>query len=157
MRMSMTDLQEIADRMAIEARLIRYVNANDADDWEGMVECFADDASWGDGPAETREALLERFSTMRTRSSNIMPIDRVRTAQHLITNVEIELDGDVATSTCAATAYLVGPRGENEVLLVRGIVYTDRLVRNERGWLIQNRKHQLKWMYEGDLVAGSAS
>lgn len=152
----MTDLQQIADRIEIEARLIRYVNANDADDWEGMVDCFAEGASWGDGQPETREALLERFSTMRTRSSNIMPIDRVRTAQHLISNVEITLDGDVAMSTCAATAYLVGPRGDDEILLVRGIVYTDRLVRTDRGWLIQNRHHQLKWMYEGDLVAGSA-
>ncbi|MDF3309653.1 nuclear transport factor 2 family protein [Rhodococcus sp. T2V] len=137
-----------SDRAAIEAVLIRYVNANDADDWAGMTACFTESARWGDLPPQGRAGLLERFSTMRTRAAEMMPIDDVRSAQHAVSNVEITVDGDTATSYCLATAYLLGPRGDREVLLVRGITYRDYLVRTDEGWLIDHRQHQLNWMFE---------
>lgn len=147
-------LQELLDRSAIEEVLIRYVNRNDANDWDGMVQCFTEDGGWAHDPGAGRAKLREGFSRMREMSSTMMPIDRVERCQHAVSNVEIKIDGDTATAFCLARAYLYGPRGDDYVMLVRGITYTDRLVRTAEGWLIKERAHDLVWMFEAPPVEG---
>jgi hypothetical protein len=151
------EVKALLDRSAIEAVQVRYVNANDADDWDGMAQCFAEDGRMGEGSAVGPAALRENFSGMRARSTTLMPLDRVVRTQHLIANSEAEVQGDIATAFCAATAYIVGERDGAEVLLVRGITYTDDFVRTAEGWRIKKRQHALKWMYEANTVEAKQS
>lgn len=139
------ELQQLIDKAAIHEALIRYTNANDADDWAAMAACFAENGRFGSNVG--RAALAESFSGMRTRARG-MNVDAVDQGIHLLSNIEIKVDGDHAKSYCAAVVYLLAHRGEQVVLLVRGITYHDDFERTNGQWLIASRTHSLKWMYE---------
>jgi len=163
-------LRDLLDRDAIERLLIRYCNATDAGDWDAVAECFAEDGGWAHRPGEGRERLRETFKQMFMRRSapapstastplnpatQVAPIDRVEKEQHILSNIEIDVDGDTASSFCAARVYIVGGRGEEPVLLMRGITYTDQLVRTAEGWKIKERAHYLVWMAETTPIEGA--
>src|SRR6188472_4033512 len=86
------ELQALADRFEIHELLARYARAVDDHDWDLYRSVFTDDAyidyrSAGgiDGPRDVVAAFLEEAFA------------GITWAQHYITNVEIELDGDAAT------------------------------------------------------------
>lgn len=138
-------LQEMLDKSAIHETLIRYVNANDADDWPAMAACFTENGRMGSSIG--RAALTELFSGMRSRGT-LMGVDVIDRGMHMVTNVEIKVEGERARSYCAALIYLTAHRGSDVVLLVRGVTYTDELAKEDGRWRIASRTHSLKWMYE---------
>ena len=142
---SETRLSNLLDRDEIASALVRYCNANDADDWEGMASVFV---------AEGREARAEAFSHIREMATKLMPIEHIDREQHILSNVEISVDGDAASSFSAARVYIVGTRGGEPVLLMRGITYTDRWVRAADRWKIAEREHHLVWMTETKPIEG---
>ncbi|MDF3309656.1 nuclear transport factor 2 family protein [Rhodococcus sp. T2V] len=146
------DLQDYLDRAAIEAVLVRYVNSNGRDDFDAMAECFTVDGGMGDGPPAGRDGLRERFASIRSRSLPLWQVDAIHRTQHLLTNVEIHLRGDEATSFCGAFTTIVATRDNQDIVVQRGITYTDDFVRTPEGWRIRKRIHDLKWETEGDLV-----
>ncbi|GAA2848998.1 hypothetical protein GCM10010472_02410 [Pseudonocardia halophobica] len=149
------DLRLHLDRAAIQAVLVRYVNANGADDFDGMAACFAEDGGMEGGQSGGRAALRERFSTIRPRSCVMWSVDKIVKTQHLLTNVEIDVQKDDATSFCGATTYVLAERAGEPLVIVRGITYTDTFVRSEdEGWLIKNRTHDLIWSYETPALTG---
>ncbi len=60
---------------------------------------------------------------------------------HLTGNVLIDLDADGALVESQALVHLVLDQG----VRVRGVFYSDRLVRVEGGWRIQDRRHRAGW------------
>ena len=163
-------LRYLLDRAEIERLLIRYCNATDAGDWDAVADCFAEDGGWAHRPGEGREQLRETFKQMFTRRSaatpsppttspkpatRLAPIDRVEKEQHVLSNIEVDIADDTASSFCAARVYIVGGRGEDAVLLMRGITYTDQLVRTPEGWKIKERAHHLVWMAETTPIEGA--
>lgn len=138
-------LRELLDRDSIERLLIRYCNANDADDWDGMASVYVEDG---------RSERAKRFSGIREIATTMMPIDHIDREQHILSNVEITIDGDTASAFSAARVYVVGTRGPTDIMLTRGITYTDRLVRTHEGWKIEDRKHHLVWMTESTPIEG---
>lgn len=146
------ELQEHLDRAAIEAVLVRYVNSNGRDDFDAMADCFTEDGGMGDGPPEGRASLRQRFATIRTRSLGLWNVDVIHRTQHLLTNVEVDVRGDEASSFCGAFTTIVADRDGDQIVIQRGITYTDDFVRTAEGWKIQNRIHDLKWETEGNLV-----
>lgn len=142
----MTDkLQDLFDRDEIEQLLIRYCNANDSDDWDGMASVFTE---------EQRTERAERYSKIRTLATTLMPIEKIKVEQHMLSNIEIKVDGDTATAFSACRVYIVGTRGDEPVMLIRGITYTDELVRTAEGWRIKERVHYLVWMTETKPIEG---
>ncbi|MET0896028.1 MAG: nuclear transport factor 2 family protein [Acidimicrobiia bacterium] len=139
-------IQDLLDRDEIERLLIRYCNTNDADDWAGMASCYVE---------EGREARTEGFSKIRDIATTMMPIDHIDHEQHIVSNVEITLDGDTASSFCAARVYIVGTLADEPHFLMRGITYKDKLVRTSEGWRISERAHHLEWMIESKPVEGA--
>ncbi|MET0830392.1 MAG: nuclear transport factor 2 family protein [Microbacterium sp.] len=150
------DLEQHLDRAAIEAVLVRYVNSNGRDDFDAMAECFTENGGMGDGPPEGRARLRERFATIRARTLAMWNVEVIHRTQHLLTNVEIELRGDEATSFCSAFTSIVAERNGTPVLIQRGITYTDRFIRTDEGWRIRHRTHDLKWETEGVFVTKHA-
>ncbi|HEY1280822.1 MAG TPA: nuclear transport factor 2 family protein [Acidimicrobiales bacterium] len=137
-----------SSRAAIDAVLRRYFWGIDSQQRAVVLACFADDARirYGrgheargideirrlfEGGAVAREIGLEITSTM-----------------HTVSAVEIELDGDRATSVLAAVAHLVGERDGAGRIVVRGLRYEDALCRRDNGWKIVDRHHSALWMYE---------
>jgi SnoaL-like domain len=67
-------------------------------------------------------------------------------SQHMITNHDIQIAGDTATSR----VYVFNPMGKRRedgqlALFFMGGYYVDRLVRTPRGWRIAQRTEELSW------------
>jgi len=135
-------LQEISDRLEVQALMIRYARSIDTQDYELLDSCFTPDAhvdytqSGGTkGPYPEVRAWLEKalapFATM----------------MHFIGNTTIEFDGDKASSR----TYVINPMGFPNPdgtlhMFTVGAHYVDKLVRTDQGWRIAERIEEAVYM-----------
>ena len=136
--MSDADARALADKLEIHEQLARYARGVDEHDWDLYRSVFTDDAfidySSAGAIAGSREEvvafLAEGFAT-------------IPWAQHYITNVEIELDGDRAR--VRAMFYnpmqLPGVDGSSAC----GGYYFHDFVRTAGGWKSQRLVEQNRW------------
>jgi len=61
----------------------------------------------------------------------------------------VTVTGDTTTADSFAVAHLILEEGP---ILVRGLRYRDRLVRERSGWRIARREHQALWQYNAESV-----
>ena len=134
-------LESLADRLAIEEALARYCRAIDFGEWDVLDTVF------------TRDAVLDytssggirgAFPEVKAWLAKVLPLFPVR--QHYVTNREITLRGDEATSS----AYLYNPMGRRRDdggadLFFTGGVYRDRWRRTPDGWRIVERIETEIW------------
>ena len=141
----MTDLQALADRIAIDDLLTRYTVAVDTFDWDRLDDVFTPDAqidytesggTSGSFP-EVKKWLFEKLP-MFTR------------LQHYLTQMDVTVDGDEAR----VAAYFHNPMaidgadGSTFFLEVGGI-YHHELVRTPAGWRSRRLHEQLVWDRRG--------
>lgn len=140
-------LQRLEDRAAITDVCLRYATALDTRDWQLLRTCFTPDAvtHYGPGPA------LEGYDAFERVSREWMPA-QVR-SQHLIANVAVEVDGDVASSSCYVRADHVHEELPGEHLEFVGR-YLDELVRTGEGWRIRHRRFEIFWTHGRGEVLG---
>lgn len=133
--MAKITLEEIADRLEIDALLTRYATGLDTKDWDLWASCFVDDAfidyeSAGGIKGKKAEirAWLEKTFEMFSMT------------QHIVGNRVIEIDGDRATARSAFYNPMGLPDGEGGMkLFFDGGYYNDKLVRTDEGWKIEER------------------
>jgi len=141
-------LQEIADRLSIEAVLSRYAWALDAKEFGKLDQVFTPDAELDYTTAGGIKGSYPEVKAWLTRVLAFFPA-----YQHLVTNKEITIDGDTATSR----AGFYNPMGHDRADGTRvyfhcGGEYRDQLVRTPDGWRIRNRFEQTIWM-DGEMPA----
>lgn len=132
---------EINDRLAIEDLLKRYCRAIDDGDWELLDTVFTPDALVD---YTSSGGIRGQYPEIRAWLAQVLPQFAVR--QHMVTNLDIRLDGDRATS-CASLYNPMGwkqPDGSVRLFFVGGY-YMDRLVRTPQGWRIVERIEQQTW------------
>lgn len=130
-----------ADRQAIIRLLTSYARAVDTKDWDRYERVFTPDAvidytssggirgTRGEARAWVAEAL-EIFSM----------------TQHIVTNHDISVDGDTATSYADFYNPLGRPDGAGGLtLLFVGGAYRDQLRRTGDGWRITHRVEDMFW------------
>ena len=132
------ELQALLDKQSIYEVLVRYCRGVDRCDEELISSAFHadsyDDHGYWKGPG--RE--LAPFLADRLRKAN-------SATTHSITNVLIELDGDLARSEAQVHATLIR-RGSNPVEVdVVGARYLDRFSRRANTWRIDRRTVVLDW------------
>jgi hypothetical protein len=77
---------------------------------------------------------------------------------HAVASQQITLDGGLAHADTFVVAHLVeGAVAGPGAILVRGLRYTDDLVRTEEGWRIAHRRHHSLWQYEAKAVSPDLS
>lgn len=134
-------LQLVEDRLAIEHLMTAvYPKALDSADWKTYASLFADDGVLIQGESRTvgPAAIEARFSAPRTAGPGPAGAPREpRATRHVVTNVNIELDGDRAT----ATAYwqTISIRATETVIAGAGH-YEDVLVRRDGEWKFAARE-----------------
>jgi len=139
---SMSDaVTRLADRLAIDDQLTRYCRAIDTGTWDLLDEVFTPDAvvdytSSGGQRGAYRE--------IKAWLASVLPSFAMR--QHLVTNREIAIDGDTATSR----AYLLNPMGIRRAdggldLFITGATYHDRWRRTPNGWRLVERVLEEHW------------
>jgi hypothetical protein len=133
------DVQQISDHLEITALLHRYARAVDSNDWTLWRSVFTDDArvdysSAPHGKAGSRDEVADWLA------ENFVFIPM---AQHYITNIESQIDGD--TAQVRAMFYnpmqLPGTAG----LSFCGGYYHHTLVRTETGWRSRQMIEENVW------------
>ncbi|HEY9266882.1 MAG TPA: nuclear transport factor 2 family protein [Mycobacterium sp.] len=132
------DIQEISDRLEIEALLNKYARAVDTRDWDLWRSLFTDDAmvdySSAGAIAGTRDEVAEWLE---------QALGAMQMMQHFISNVEAEISGD----TAQVRAMFYNPMqlpGMDELSYCGGY-YHHTLVRTSDGWRSRALREENAW------------
>ena len=131
------DLRTLTDRIAIEDLLTRYATSVDRRDWDGYRSLFTSDAeidyTSAGGIAGTVDEVVEFLSTT---------LDMFEMTQHLVSNVDVTVDGDTATVTAMFNNPMRLPGGE---VWFTGGWYHHDLVRTTDGWRSRRLREESAW------------
>ena len=130
-------MQELLDKNAIVEQLIRYSRGVDRFDGELIDSVYWPDAIDEHGPAGT---------VLGSECSKVF-IGRAyyKASQHHLTNILIELHGDIAYAESYALNFLVIERDGRELTRSFGGRYIDRFERRNNEWRIAHRVMVHDW------------
>lgn len=136
------DLQEISDRLEIEAAIVRYTRAIDTGDWDALDTVFTPDAeidyTESGGVADT-------YAAVKPWLAEVLPAFFPK-RMHSLAQVDIRLDGDAAL----VTAYFHNPmpmddgQGGTKVVEFGGL-YHHSMVRTPDGWRSRKLHEEIVW------------
>jgi hypothetical protein len=132
---SLSELAQLADRLAIQDVLVRYSTAIDTKNFAMLDEVFTTDGVGDYTASGGIRGTVEEIKTWLAAALSIFTV-----VQHLVTNVTIEFRGDEATTSCYLFNPLGYPRDDGSIeMLWCGAMYRDRFVRTKTGWRIRER------------------
>lgn len=129
-------LRQVEDQLAIERVLVEYSARIDARDYEGYADLFAREGTWQNGNTVRRgreeivAMLVGIFGTPEEGFVN-------RADYHLVSNPQVDVDGDRATARSRHLLLMRGPDGA-PVPELAGL-YEDEFVREDGEWKILRR------------------
>jgi len=131
----MLTLQEISDRLEIQALMAAYAHAIDQRDFARLDTIFTPDAyidyrAMG-GIAGLYPEVKQWLGPALAPFANY---------QHLVASTDLQLTGDsaFARTACFNPMEVVLPEGRTQVMLL-GLWYVDNLMRTAAGWRISER------------------
>ena len=140
-------IKQMIDRQEIVDLTIRYTWIIDHGPREQLREIFTDDAVF--------------FLDVRRMNGVNEIIDKVdgtlgplSSSQHLISNHQVQIDGNNATCSCYLQAQhtLHGTEGGDNYILAGH--YLDELIRTDTGWRISQRELVIDWIEGNQKVVG---
>ena len=129
-------LRKVEDQLAIQRVLVEYSARLDARDFAGYASLFAREGTWQNGNtvrkgrAEIEAMLAGLFGTPAPGFVN-------REDYHLVSNPQVDVDGDKATARSRHLLVMRGPDG-SPVPSLAGL-YEDEFVREDGAWKILRR------------------
>ena len=131
------DRQALADRIAAEDLLTRYATAVDRRDWQQYRSIFTADAeidyTSAGGIAGTVDEIVEFLSTS---------LEMFEMTQHLVSNIDLEVNGESATVTAMFNNPMRLPGGDT---WFTGGWYHHDLVRTPDGWRSRRLREESAW------------
>lgn len=133
-------LQALLDREAITAVIHRRARTTDQRDLEGSLACYhpggTEDHEGFDGPVD---------EYLRTASPAFMADSPVEVCSHLIGNVEIDLDGEMATAQCYFICCLTSVEDGLRRSFINAGRYLDEFEKRDGEWRINRRRCLYDW------------
>ena len=132
------DIQRISDELEITALLNTYARAVDTKDWELYRSVFTDDAVIDYSSAGAIAGSRDEVTAWLSQGFGAIPW-----TMHYITNIEAEIDGDLAR----VQAMFYNPMhlpGMAEISSCGGYYHHD-LVRTPDGWRSRNLREENLW------------
>jgi len=131
----MLSLQEISDRLEIEQLIVRYSNAIDQRNWDGLDEVFTADAYID---YRALGGIDGRYPEVKAWLGPALA--NFPHYCHMVSNIEITVSGDSARARtlCINPMDTPLPGGGSQVMIL-GLWYKDKLVRTPRGWRMSER------------------
>ena len=129
-------LRQVEDQLAIQRILVEYSARLDARDYAGYASLFAREGTWQNGNtvrrgrAEIEAMLVGLFGTPPPGFVN-------REDYHLVSNPQVDVDGDRATARSRHLLLMRGPDG-SPVPELAGL-YEDEFIREDGVWKILHR------------------
>lgn len=120
------------DHEEVVALLIRYARAIDAKDWKLLRSCFTDGATSDYGDIGSWRGAGDLVMFMEDAHAGMGP------TQHLLSNFQIEVNGDQASSLTYVHSVTVLASHPDDWIDTIG-TYEDRLRRGASGWRIAHR------------------
>jgi 3-phenylpropionate/cinnamic acid dioxygenase small subunit len=137
----------LVDRLAIHDLVVRYAWAIDTKDWDALDTVFLPDA-WLDYSSNPGGAVGHYPEIRAWLEKSLAPFP---VTQHLVTNVDVTVDGDRATSRTMVYNPMGAATREGPLhFFFLGGRYDDELVRTPDGWRIAKRVESLLW-FQGSL------
>ena len=135
------DLQQISDRLEIEALLTTYTRAIDTGDWDRLDTVFTPDAQID---YTATGGIAGSYADVKTWLAEMLPIFPHR--MHGLFQIESQVDGDQATvSAYFHNPMLLPAKDGSELLVEFGGVYHHDLVRTPDGWRSRRLLEELVW------------
>jgi len=135
--MDSDDHRSLEDRIAVEDLLTRYATAVDRRDWDRYRSVFTADAeidyTSAGGIAGTVDEVVEFLSAT---------LAMFEMTQHLVSNVELTVDGDTATVTAMFNNPMRVTGGDT---WFTGGWYHHDLVRTPDGWRSRRLREESAW------------
>jgi hypothetical protein len=121
----------------------RYAAGLDRRDWDMVRACFTAGAQASYNGVVLQPGIEPIIEYVRA-------LEALRSSMHAVSNVVADVDGDSAVVETVTVAYLVrdGEAGAAPAIIIRGLRYHDRMVRDGGRWLIAHRVHAPEWMHE---------
>src|SRR5690606_36912937 len=129
-------LQRVEDELAIRRVLVDYSATQDARDFDAYVALFAEDGEWVNGETvyTGRDAIREMLVGLYGETP---PGYENAESYHIVSNPQIDLDGDRATARSRHLLVLRGPDGAPTPTLAG--IYEDEFIRENGEWKILRR------------------
>ena len=135
----MTEDERRAIELDCERLIKRYVNLNDAQDWQAVANLYTEDARFArpSKPGEFiegRAAILESFLARPARAQ-----------RHVIANTVVEVEGPASARAFSVIVLYMSDAAEDGGLPAMDAksplvgTFTDRLVRTPEGWRFKER------------------
>jgi 3-phenylpropionate/cinnamic acid dioxygenase small subunit len=142
--------EPLADRIEIDDLLTRYATAVDTRDWDLYRTVFTADAIIDYTSSGGIRGGLDEVTRWLSESLALFSM-----SQHLVTNRDIRVEGDAATSH----TYLYNAMGRTKrdgtlALMFVGGSYRDKLRRTADGWRITERIQDTAWFSSAPGTAG---
>ena len=142
----MLSQQELSDRFEIQDLVFHYADLVDSKNIEELrVSVFSDDAhidysALGGSVGNVEETLAFLKASL---TNELFPA-----SQHLNANVQVTLDGDIATGRvmCFNPMMMAMPDGKAQVFFL-GLWYIDEYRRTAEGWRISRRTEEKSWVF----------
>jgi hypothetical protein len=130
-------IQKLEDEAAIRNLLVEYGHDLDTQDYAGYSKLFAKDGTWtgGIGSAQGPEGILAMLQKAFGKDPPYDP-KKVRSF-HLLTNFNIQVDGDRATARSKWTYF--GRSDDNKLVPRLAGHYNDTFVREGGQWKFKSR------------------
>ena len=139
--------QELADRAEIHDVIVRYGWAIDTKDWALLDTCFTEDAEvdYSSNPGG-KKGPYRQIRSWLEKMISAFPV-----TQHLMSNIDVQLDGDRAkTRTMVTNPQGAATREGGLHFFFVGARYDDDFVRTPDGWKIAKRVETTLW-FQGTL------
>ena len=138
------NLEELGHRIAIQDLLTSYCTAIDNKDFDKLDDVFTPDAHIDYTSAGGVKGAFPEVKDWLKKALGLFPM-----TQHLVTNFEIQIDGDQATSRCGFYNPMAIPESSEEGAALRllyfGGYYNDKLTLTSDGWRIEQRIEDTAW------------
>ena len=131
-------VSELLDKSAITEMVYTVAHAMDARDWDLFATCYAPEAEgdYVNAYVTGREAIIAGTKAF------LEPLDAT---QHLVGNLRVTVDGDIATTNATFIAQHVRAEATGSGQHIIGGTYTDTLRRTDAGWKITRRQIRGIW------------
>ena len=116
----------------IYRQLVRFARAMDDRDWGALAEIAADEicAEFGTGEVAGAEAVIQLIRSY---------LDNCGTTQHMLGNVLIDVDGDMASSECYVSDMHLAKDERRDIQFRTLGKYSDTWVKRDGQWLLCKR------------------
>ena len=134
----MLTLEQISDRLEIQALMTTYAHAIDRRDFDRLDAIFTPDAYID---YRAMGGIDGRYPEVKQWLGPALA--HFPNYQHLVASTDIQLDGDTASArtACFNPMEIILPQGRTQIMML-GFWYVDKLVRAAAGWRISERSQQ---------------